>query len=69
MTCAFGALLKMISEYSEKQITWVLTIIPEAYEDQKGMLRPNLIHNLANEPLARCTQRHCRLCRIAPRGR
>jgi len=48
MTCAVGSLLKMIGEYSEKQIVWVLTIIPEAYGDEKGMLRPNLIRTLAN---------------------
>jgi hypothetical protein len=47
MTCAVGTLLKMISEYSERQIVWVLTVIPEAYGEQKGMLRPNLIRTLA----------------------
>jgi len=47
MTCAIGTLLKMIAEYSEKQMTWVLTIIPEANGDEKGVLRPNLIRSLA----------------------
>ena len=53
MTCAVGTLLKMIAEYSEKQITRVLTVIPEAYEDQKGMLRaqphphPGEVHQVA----------------------
>lgn len=47
MTCAIGTLLKMIGEYSEKQMIWVLNIIPEAYGDETGMLRPNLIRTLA----------------------
>jgi hypothetical protein len=46
-TLAVGTLLKMIQDYSEKQITWVLTVIPEAYGDKTGMLRANLIRVLA----------------------
>ena len=46
-TLAVGTLLKMIQDYSEKQIVWVLTVIPEAYGDKPGMLRANLIRVLA----------------------
>jgi hypothetical protein len=46
-TLAVGTLLKMIQEHSEKQIIWVLTIIPDAYGDRPGMLRANLIRVLA----------------------
>jgi hypothetical protein len=47
VTCAVGSLLKMISDYSEKQIVWALTIILEAYGDERGCLRANLIKGLA----------------------
>lgn len=46
-TTAVGTLLRMIGDYSEKQMIWVLTIIPEAYGEAKGALRPNLIRTLA----------------------
>jgi hypothetical protein len=47
VTLAIGTLLKMIQNFSEKQMIWILTIIPEAYGDKKGMLRANLIRTLA----------------------
>lgn len=47
VTLAVGTLLKMIQNFSEKQIIWVLTIIPEAYGDTPGMLRANLIRVVA----------------------
>jgi hypothetical protein len=40
-------LLRMLSTYSEKQIKWVLTIIPEAYGETEGMMRGSLIKALA----------------------
>lgn len=43
VTIAVGTLLKMIQEYSEKQIVGTLTAITEAYPDTPGMLRANLI--------------------------
>lgn len=46
VTLAVGTLLKMIQEFSEKQICWVLTVIPAAYDDTPGMLRANLIRVL-----------------------
>lgn len=47
VTLAVGTLLKMLQEHSEKQIVWVLTIIPEAYGDRPGMLRSSFIRGLA----------------------
>ena len=47
VTLAVGTLLRMTQDYSEKQMAWVLTVIPEAYEDKPGMLRANLIRVLA----------------------
>jgi hypothetical protein len=46
-TQAIGTLQKMIDTYSEKQIVWALTIIPEAYEDEPGVLRASLIKAMA----------------------
>lgn len=48
VTCAVGTLLKMIGEYSEKQMCWVLNLITDAYPEKPGMLRPNLIRVLAH---------------------
>jgi hypothetical protein len=47
VTQAVGTLLKMMQDFSEKQIVWALTIIPEAYGDENGMLRASLIRALA----------------------
>lgn len=47
VTCAVGTLLKLIREYTEKQVCWVLIIIPDAFPKIPGMLRPNLLRVLA----------------------
>lgn len=47
VTCAIGTLTAMLVSYSEKQIVWALTIIPDAYEEKPGMLTANLIKMLA----------------------
>jgi hypothetical protein len=47
VTCTVGSLLNIISDYSEKQIVWALTIIPEGYGDERGCLRANLTKGLA----------------------
>jgi hypothetical protein len=46
-TQAIGTLAKMVDSYSEKQILWALTIIPEAYEDTPGVLRASLVKAMA----------------------
>jgi hypothetical protein len=46
-TAAIGTLHKMLDCYSEKQMLWALTIIPEAYEDTPGVLRASLIKAMA----------------------
>ncbi|OWK42402.1 hypothetical protein FRUB_04480 [Fimbriiglobus ruber] len=46
-TVAIGTLFKMLDTYSEKQILWALTVIPEAYEDEPGVLRASLIKAMA----------------------
>ncbi len=46
-TQAIGTLLKMIDCYSEKQIVWALTVIPDAYADKPGCLRASLIKAMA----------------------
>ena len=53
VTLAVGTLLSMTQDYSEKQMVWVLTVIPEAYGDMPGMLRANLIRVLARWVKAR----------------
>jgi hypothetical protein len=47
VTAAIGTLHKMMDTYSEKQILWALTIIPEAYDDEPGVLRASLIKAMA----------------------
>lgn len=44
---AIGTLERMVDRYSHKQLAWVLTIIPEAYGDERGQLRSSLIKALA----------------------
>jgi hypothetical protein len=46
-TQAIGTLLKLIDSFSEKQIIWALTIIPEAYGDTPGVMRASLIKAMA----------------------
>jgi ParB-like nuclease domain len=46
-TQAIGTLLKMIDCFSEKQIIWALTIIPEAYGDSPGVIRASLLKAMA----------------------
>jgi hypothetical protein len=46
-TQAIGTIAKLIDTYSEKQMLWALTIIPEAYEDEPGVLRASLIKAMA----------------------
>ncbi len=46
-TQAIGTLVKLIDCYSEKQIVWALTIIPEAYGDEPGVLRASLMKAMA----------------------
>jgi hypothetical protein len=45
-TQAIGALAMLIRNYSEKQIKWALTIIPEAYGEKRRMMRAMLIKAL-----------------------
>lgn len=51
-TQAIGSLLSMLGKYSSNQIKWALTIIPEAYGDEKGQMRSSLIKALAE--FAKC---------------
>ena len=46
-TQSIATLLRMIECYSEKQIVWALTIIPEAYGLKTGVLRASLIKTMA----------------------
>ena len=46
-TQAIRTLAKLIDAYSEKQLLWALTIIPEAYDDTPGVLRATLIKTMA----------------------
>lgn len=46
-TMAIGSLLKMMSDFTEKQMIWALTIIPDTYGDKPGMLTANLIKVMA----------------------
>lgn len=46
-TMAIGSLLKMMGDYTEKQMVWALSIIPEAYGDKPGMLTANMIKVMA----------------------
>jgi hypothetical protein len=46
-TQAVGTLIRMLGNYSRKQIVWALTIIPEAYGDERGQMRASLIKALA----------------------
>lgn len=46
-TQAIGSLLKMIDSYSESQIIWALTIIPEAYGKKPGVMRASLLKAMA----------------------
>jgi hypothetical protein len=43
VTQSVGTLLKMTHDFSEKQMCWILTIIPEAYGEARGMMRSCLI--------------------------
>lgn len=43
-----STLLRMLGKYSKKQIQWALNIIPEAYGEEKGMLRVALIKAMAS---------------------
>ena len=45
-THSVGTLLSMLGRYSKKQMKWALTIIPEAYGDEKGQMRAMLIKGL-----------------------
>ncbi len=42
-----GTLVNLLGGYSKKQIVWALTIIPEAYGDERGQMRASLIKGLA----------------------
>ena len=44
---AVGTLLKMLGNYSRKQIVWALSIIPEAYGDMRVQMRAGIIKALA----------------------
>jgi hypothetical protein len=46
-TQSIQTLYNMINVYSEKQIIWALTIIPEAYGDTPGVLRASLMKAMA----------------------
>jgi hypothetical protein len=46
-TQAIGTLLRMLESYSEKQMIWALTIIPEAYEEEPGVMRASLLKAMA----------------------
>jgi hypothetical protein len=46
-TQSIKTLYNMINNYSEKQIIWALTIIPDAYGDTPGVLRASLIKAMA----------------------
>lgn len=46
-TQSIGTLYKMLDSYTEKQIVWALTIIPDAYGDKRGMMRASLIKAMA----------------------
>ena len=41
-----GSLAKMVGKYQRKHIVWALKIIPDAYGDEKGMMRAMLIKSL-----------------------
>jgi hypothetical protein len=43
---AIGTLISLLDRYSKKQIKWALTIIPEAYGEEKGQMRAALIKGL-----------------------
>src|SRR5690606_19559428 len=44
---AIGTIARMIDTYSQKQLMWALTVIPEAYPEERGQLRASLIKALA----------------------
>ncbi|MDX2074671.1 MAG: ParB/RepB/Spo0J family partition protein [Alphaproteobacteria bacterium] len=44
---AIGTLQRMIDRYSQKQLVWALTIIPEAYGEERGQMRSSMIKALA----------------------
>ena len=46
VTMAVGTLLSMMKTHSEKQVSWALTTITEAYPDKNGMMTANLIRVL-----------------------
>jgi hypothetical protein len=46
-TCALSAIASMLGTHSKNQIKWVLTIIPDAYGEEKGQMRSMLIKALA----------------------
>ena len=40
---AVGSLMAMLDRYTRKQIEWALTVIPEAYGEERGQLRASLV--------------------------
>ena len=46
-TQAIGTLLRMLESYSEKQMVWALTVIPDAYGDKRGVMRASLLKAMA----------------------
>jgi hypothetical protein len=46
-TCVLATLLGLLKTHSKNQIKWVLTIIPDAYCEEKGQMRSMLIKTLA----------------------
>jgi hypothetical protein len=38
-TCALSAVASLLGTHSKNQIKWVLTIIPDAYGEEKGQMR------------------------------
>jgi hypothetical protein len=46
-TCALSAIAGLLGTHSKNQIKWVLTIIPDAYGEEKGQMRSMLIKALA----------------------
>jgi ParB-like nuclease domain len=46
-TCALSAVASLLGAHSKNQIKWVLTIIPDAYGEEKGQMRSMLIKTLA----------------------
>lgn len=46
-TQAIGTLMALKRDYTEKQIKWVLNILPEAYPKQNGVLSANMLKVMA----------------------